>query len=427
VINTSRSERGWQGRRRIALLVSIAGVLGVAFLGSAGTASAASVANCNAKLEPKGKSTTSAKLSFVCDAEVRAYTVASTGRIKNYGPSSASILTCEGTGAGFGCGVSDRAAPGTQAPGTTGWNTTTPGASTSATAIPKTCHGFTRVEGAGTSTPTFPNRNAVVTGPCSQVIPAGTKVTQSIKLGSSPCGKSPINVFLLVGGEPDVTAFLAPNAAGGGGDNTTVGEQISQPIKVSMKAYKNCVTSDVAKAKKTATKSAAPATKFPVTCSGVVSPNPTRSNDTDVSFICSQNIRAFAVYSNKQIDLPGDEPLVSGPNGGKENEGALHQCEGDFPGFGYGCGIVDRQTVTASTATNANLPNGQGITAGNTVKQTMGFDSRPCQRPGQPKTKVWLVAMGEPTVGSTVGEFTSAPQQLALSGYGKCKGGKKKK
>jgi hypothetical protein len=259
------------------------------------------------------------------------------------------------------------------------------------------------------------------------VIPAGTKVTQSIKLGSSPCGKSPINVFLLVGGEPDVTAFLAPNAAGGGGDNTTVGEQISQPIKVSMKAYKNCVTSDVAKAKKTATKSAAPATKFPVTCSGVVSPNPTRSNDTDVSFICSQNIRAFAVYSNKQIDLPGDEPLVSGPNGGKENEGALHQCEGDFPGFGYGCGIVDRQTVTASTATNANLPNGQGITAGNTVKQTMGFDSRPCQRPGQPKTKVWLVAMGEPTVGSTVGEFTSAPQQLALSGYGKCKGGKKKK
>jgi hypothetical protein len=424
VINSSRSERGWQGRRRIAVLVSIAGVLGIAALGSASTASAASVANCNAKLEPKGNSTTSAKLSFVCDGEIRAYTVASTGKIKNYSPSSASLLTCEGTGVGFGCGVSDRAAPGTQAPGTTGWNTTTPGASTSSTALPTTCHGFTRIEGAGTSTPTFPNRNGIVTGPCSQVIAPGTKVTQSIKLGTSACSPN-TKLFLLVGGEPNVTAFLAPNSAGGGGDNTTVGENISQPIKVSMKAYKSCAT-PIAKAKKTAAKSSAPATKFPVTCSGSVSQNPTRSNDSDVTFICSQNIRAFAIYSNKQIDLPGDEPLVSGPSGGKENEGALHQCEGDFPGYGYGCGIVDRQTVTASTATNANLPNGQGISAGNTVKQTMGFDSSPCQKAGQQKTKVWLVAMGEPTIGSTVGEFTSAPQSLVVN-YGKCKGGKKKK
>ena len=45
--------------------------------------------------------------------------------------------------------------------------------------------------------------------------------------------------------------------------------------------------------------------------------------------------------------------------------------------------------------------------------------------PGQPKTKVWLVPMGEPTIGSTVGEFSGAPQQLAVT-YGKCKGGKGK-
>ena len=46
---------------------------------------------------------------------------------------------------------------------------------------------------------------------------------------------------------------------------------------------------------------------------------------------------------------------------------------------------------------------------------------------GQPKTKAWLVAMGEPVVGSSAGEYTSAPQPIAVSGFGKCKGGKKKK
>ena len=35
--------------------------------------------------------------------------------------------------------------------------------------------------------------------------------------------------------------------------------------------------------------------------------------------------------------------------------------------------------------------------------------------------------MGEPIIGTTVGEFTSAPQPIAVTGFGKCKGGKKKK
>jgi hypothetical protein len=36
--------------------------------------------------------------------------------------------------------------------------------------------------------------------------------------------------------------------------------------------------------------------------------------------------------------------------------------------------------------------------------------------------------MGEPiTSATTVGEFSSAPQQLTVGGFGKCKGGKKKK
>jgi hypothetical protein len=434
VINSSRSERGWQGRRRITVLVSLAGVLGIAALGSASSASAALVANCNAKLEPKGKSAgTQAKLSFVCDGPVRAYSVGSNKSIKDYGPLSAgaatSFFSCEGTGVGFGCGISDRAAPGTQTPGTTGWNPTLtkPAGGSNSTDTPTTCSGYKRVQGAGTGV-NGPNLNAIVTGACSQLIPAGTKVTQTLKLGSSPCAggpRDPLQIFLFVGGEPAVTSFIVPvegnsdpTKNGPGGDSATVGEYISAPIKVNMKAYKGCLSSKKGKGGG-GKKSSAPATKFPVSCTGEVSPRTTPAGaQASLKFACTQNIRAFAVYSNKTIVEPGDEPLVTGTSGGGVNEGALHQCEGDIPGPGFGCGIVDRQQQTSG------LPNGQGISAGNVAEQKISFEFSPCQKPGEPKTKVWLVALGEPIIGSTVGEFSSAPQQLALSGYGKCKGGK---
>jgi hypothetical protein len=427
VINSSRSERGWRGRRRIAVLVSIAGVLGIAALGSATTASAATVANCNAKLQGKGAGT-NVKLSFVCDGPVRAYSVGSNKVIKNYGnPSAGSasqFFTCEGIGVGFGCGVGDRATPGTQKPGTTGWGATFPPAP-SATATPTTCGGFKRIAGDGSAS--NPNRNGIVTAPCTQLIPAGTKVTQSLKLGSSPCAggsKNPLQLYLFVGGEPPVTSFTVT------GDSTTVGEYLQAPQKVNLKAFKKCSGKSAGK-KGGGKKSSAPPTKFPVGCTGSV----TRSTavgadatDGKLTFTCNGNIRSFAVYSNKEIDIPGDEPIVTGTSGGGVNEGALHQCEGDIPGPGYGCGIVDRQTQTTA------LPNGQGVSAGNTAEQNISFTSAPCKRKGQPKAKVWLVVMGEPITSpyaqggssGTVGEFSSAPQQLAVSGF-KCKGGKKKK
>src|SRR5262249_3412974 len=143
--------------------------------------------------------------------------------------------------------------------------------------------------------------------------------------------------------------------------------------------------------------------------------------DQSLSFSCNQNIRAFAVYSNKQIDLPGDEPVITGNNGGGNNEGALHQCEGLFPGPGYGCGIVDRQVQTAPPPASTGLINGQGITAGNIATQKMGFDSVPCKGSG---TKAWLVVMGEPVVNGVVGEYSSQPFKLGLTGFKKCKGKK---
>jgi hypothetical protein len=422
VINPSRSERGRRGTRRIAVLVSLAGVLGIAALGSAGTASAATVANCNAKLEPKGAST-NAKLSFVCDGPVRAYGVGSNKPIKDYsnpsGGAASSFFTCEGTGAGFGCGIPNRAAPGFQNPGTTGWGSTFPPAP-GATQDPTTCGGFKRIE----STPTFPaNRNGIVGAPCTELIAPGTKVVQSIKLGSSPCSggpKNPFQIFLFIGGEPPVTSFTI------GGDSTTVGEYLQGPTKVNLKAYKKACAKggNSSGGKKGAgKKSSSPPTTFPVSCSGSVAPNTTPAGaNATVTFSCNLSIRAFAIYSNKLIVEPGDEPNITGTNGGGVNEGALHQCEGDIPGAGYGCGIVDRQTQSTS------LPNGQAISGGNTAEQKIAFEFSPCQKPGEPKTKVWLIPMGEPiTSAGTVGEFVGAPQQLALTGYGKCKGGKKRK
>jgi hypothetical protein len=360
-------------------------------------------------------------LSFRCDGPVRAYTVGATSPIKSYGRSSATLLTCEGQGVGFGCGVLDRAAPGSQVPGTTGWETKPPppnAGGSNQTDVPTTCNGYVRTQGGGTPNP-GPNITSIVTPACSQLIPAGTKVSQTIKFKRSPCSGTQVNLF--VGGEPGVTSFIAPSSTGPGGESTTVGEYLQAPQTVSMKAYKHCTTggsggkNGVAGAKKSST----PATHFPVVCGGSITPAEI-AGDAKLSFTCSQNIRAFAIYSNVQMDLPGDEPVVTGTGGGGTNEGAIQQCEGPVPGAGYGCGTVDRQIQTNV------LPFGNTLSAGNTATQTTGFFDTPCKRKGQPMPKAWIVAMGEPqTSATTVGEWTSAPQPISISGF-KCGGGKKK-
>src|SRR5262249_5124446 len=145
---------------------------------------------------------------------------------------------------------------------------------------PLTCHGFRRIQGGGTGI-NGPNITKVTSGPCSQQIAAGQRVTQTIKLGGSPCGNNPLAVYLFIGGEPDVTSFVAPASTGPaagqgpGGESTTVGESLSHPINVNMKAYKGC--QKIAGAKKSsAGTSAATTNNFPAVCSGLVIPHPTR-------------------------------------------------------------------------------------------------------------------------------------------------------
>jgi hypothetical protein len=433
VINSIRSERGWRGRRRIALLVFLVGVLGIISLGSAGTASAGFTA-CKGSVAPKskGKPGSAAKLAFSCDTPFRSYGIASNRAITSYSNpplvagSPLSFFQCSTAAgrAGFGCGITNRNEP-------------------------------TDCERHQDTDP-GPGTNNQITGPpCTQIIPANTPVTQDITLGTSPCKykpKDPLLMFVIVGGEPVVTSFSTS------GDQSTRGEYATEPFKLKLKGYSGCQSSGKSE-KKGAKKAASGVDINPLTCSGKVEPkDPNKpSVDTRYSFSCSQNIRTFAIVSNKLIDFFGTEPEVSGPGTNStpcvnppapsppltpqqcaEGESASHQCEGPFPSSGFGCGFPARTGNTSSTNTYPRR-----LSAGNTLTAELGFSASPCRREkGEAKLKVWVVAMNEPTVTPsgggtpTTGEFLSEPFQLAVTGFGKgqCpkpnikkKGGGKKK
>ena len=72
-----------------------------------------------------------------------------------------------------------------------------------------------------------------MTGPCTQLIAAGTKVTQDIKLGASPCkGKESGPAVPARRRRAAVTSFIAPGTGGAAGTPTTVGEYLQAPIQV---------------------------------------------------------------------------------------------------------------------------------------------------------------------------------------------------
>jgi hypothetical protein len=451
VINSIRSERGWWDRRRIVVLVSVVAVLGAVSLGSASTASA-TFTLCKGSVAPKSKGNPgkAAKLTFSCSNDVRAYAIASNKAITSFsnplvGATAISFLQCTTAAgnAGFGCGVTDRAAPGTQTNPSTGGSAS---CGRSSTVLPP---------GPGGQPPAV---NGITGPPCTQIIPAGLFVTQDVTLAANPCKfkpKDPLQISVVVGGEPPISSFTVR------GDSTTVGEYASEPFKLKLKGYSGCEPSGGSKKAsgkdkgKGATAQAAAVGGVPInplTCSGTVEPKFAGKPDVDAkySFGCSTNIRTYAIVTNKPIDLVGGEPEVTGPGTNSvpcspdstpppqcaNGESGSHQCEGPIPYIGFGCGFPDRQGNTSTSN-----PYGRRLSAGNVLTGEVGFPQSPCKRePGTPKLKVWVIAMNEPTImptggGSpTVGEFLSEPFQLALTGYGKgqCpkpknkEGGKKK-
>jgi hypothetical protein len=268
VINSIRSERGWWDRRRIVVLISIVAVFGVISLGSAGTASAGfTLCKGSVAAKSKGNPGKAAKVSFSCSNEIRAYSIVSNKAITSFsnplvGATPIAFLQCStATGnAGFGCGVTDRAAPGTQNANSTG-STTTCGRSS--TVLPAGPNGQ-------------PPAVSGITGPpCTQVIPAGLFVTQDVTLAANPCKfkpKDPLQMSLVVGGEPPISSFTVR------GDSTTVGEYASEPFKLKLKGYSGCQPGGSKKVSGKGKGASAQAAAVggvninPLSCTGTVSP-----------------------------------------------------------------------------------------------------------------------------------------------------------
>jgi hypothetical protein len=433
VINTSRSERGWRGRRRIAVLVSVVGIMGLIAMGAASSASAG-FTQCGGSVKvKKGNST----VSFTCSTDVRAYGIASNKTVKSFqdvpsvngAASSFLVCTSQTQANGFGCGVPNRAiatdGSGTQAQANTG-ATTSCGRSTT-----------TQAAGPGGNPPAING----VTGPtCAQVIPIGQTVTQQVAFKGNPCNtatKNPFEVFVIVGAEPIVSTFTVR------GDSNAVGEALSDPQRLKIKGC----TSGGGKSKKSSASSASAVAhsssgtavdpQSSLNCLGTVSPKQAGKPSADLVYAltCNQNVRLYSIVTNRQSDFFGSEGIVTGPGVNSTPcvnppapapplsppqcaaaESAAIQCEGAVPGFGAGCSFPDRQGNLSNVLTY-----GRRLSGGNTITGDLGMVKSPCIRAqGEPKIRVWAVALTEPFIPSTgaTGEFVSPPFPMAVSGYG---------
>jgi hypothetical protein len=164
-----------------------------------------------------------------------------------------------------------------------------------------------------------------------------------------------------------------------------------------------------------------------ITCGGKVVPANKKKPGEDATFSiqCSENFRAFALVTTQKLSFFGTENTVTPTT----TESATLQCEGTVPGYGFGCGIVNRSSAAAK------------VTAGSILSSDVSFEESPCD--AKHPLKVWVTATSEPDVVSsdpkggpdtkTVGEYASQPFQLSTKGWSakKCKasakGGKKSK
>jgi hypothetical protein len=92
-------------------------------------------------------------------------------------------------------------------------------------------------------------------------------------------------------------------------------------------------------------------------------------------FSCTENVLAFSLVSNKQIDFFNPEQLVYTDSTLTTGSGELFGCEGPIPTTGFGC----------STA-----PPGTGMAAGHVLVGELSFAENPCSRPASKRPKSWI-------------------------------------
>ena len=229
----------------------------------------------------------------------------------------------------------------------------------------------------------------------------------------------------------------------------TVGEYASEPFKLKLKGYAGCQRATAeskapARRRKGAERRRRPrpvasrSTRSPAAARSSQRCRASRMSTPSTRSSAAQNIRTYAIVTNKPIDLFGGEAEVTGPGtnsvpciatGGVD--AAPRRVRGAGERRAPVRGARSRTTGSAAgsrTARPTPSPNnayGRRLSAGNTLTGEIGFPESPCKRePGTPKLKVWMMAMNEPRHDRRrrhrpTGEFLSEPFQLAAVGYGR--------
>ena len=364
-MKASGSERKW---RRIVAVAGLAGVCGAAFFGSAGTASAA-IVNCSGKVTPAnaGDPGALANYKIQCDTNIKGMSMLATPRgMTSFSPAptitdaSGAVtidngkIQCYGgvPGPGFGCGVADR-----------------------------------RTDQAS----------------------AGSLITGQIGLGKNPCDaseKNPVKVLFSVSSEPIITSLNVQT----GQDTNTVGFHSTGPYRAKLRGYgeEACEDSDGGRAPLA---QLAPLTPTdPINCSpSAKSQRPDDPGfDWFYEFSCDRIFRAFTFFTNKQLDLFGEElPVLNPTTRAETNETAGLDCAGIIPGRGFSCGSRDR-TTTSSTSPRSISPN-------SIVSSKFGLNEKPCDFEG--KLRAWLVVayqVPDRPAASIRGHYSSPPLRFAI-------------
>ncbi|MDQ1541334.1 MAG: hypothetical protein QOH29_2060 [Actinomycetota bacterium] len=160
-----------------------------------------------------------------------------------------------------------------------------------------------------------------------------------------------------------------------------------------------------------------------ITCGGKVAATGKNAN-TDAKYfvVCSEDIRGFSVISTAKFDFFGSETDVTPTL----SQSATLQCEGSVPGYGFGCGVVNRNTPANCGTTPSQPKCASRLSAGNTISGAVSFDKSPCLTS---KPKLFVTAASEPFVTSvstavppgpdtsTMGAYDSQPFRLKLTGF----------
>lgn len=131
-----------------------------------------------------------------------------------------------------------------------------------------------------------------------------------------------------------------------------------------------------------------------VSCSGTVkaATDGHAENELVYNVKCDEDIKGYAITSNRELGYFGTETVVFGTDG-EVAEGQSFGCEGGIPSWGIGC---------------------QGkMTAGNTVESSIGTSESLCEAAVQPK--FWVSALTLQDVKGTPTPFVSEPFQLATT------------